>query len=266
MRVYFCFLLLACVHPCVTQMPVDHLKQLRKRAKKAIAKRAAKRVAAYKQRLIQRLPSQIELWRSRENRLLSVITAVHGISISALLVRECPDPPVEADPDTDDEGKKEDDNSDDHGVLNQSEKVLNGDVKRDPTTRPWTSSDAGVACLLCVACLFCVAFLLTTHYCATIVSAAALNISDKQRTRLQQQAMSMAQYCGLMSDRASTMLKFINVECPDNRGDVLTLFREKYPQYGLRSITLSVTKKMRKLFVCPACLFANQHTLTLTRY
>ena len=100
-------------------------------------------------------------------------------------------------------------------------------------------------------------FAYTPQYCATtIASAAALNISNKQRTRLQQQAMSMAQYCGLMADRASTMLNFIEVECPDNRGDVLTLFREKYPQYGLRSITLSVTTKMGKLFVCLlACSF-----------
>ena len=135
-------------------MSEDHLKQLRKRAKEAIAKRVAKRVTVYKKKLLQRLPSQIEVWRAREKRLLSVTTAFKGIGISALLVRECPDPPVEADPDTDDEGKKEDGNSD-HGFLIQSKKdVLNDDVTHDPTTRLWTSSDAGVACLLCVAVCF----------------------------------------------------------------------------------------------------------------
>ena len=41
--------------------------------------------------------------------LLTVITGKSGVSIEALLVRQCPDPPEENDPDTDDEESKHED-------------------------------------------------------------------------------------------------------------------------------------------------------------
>ena len=75
-------------------------------------------------------------------------------------------------------------------------------------------------------------------------SAAALTISEKQRVRLQRQALAMSQYCALMVERAKAMLRFLDEECPADAGNVLTLFRKRYPQYGLRAITLSVTKKI----------------------
>jgi len=87
--------------------------------------------------------------------------------------------------------------------------------------------------LSCVFFVLCVA-----------ASAAALTISEKQRVRLQRQALAMSQYCALMVERAKAMLRFLDEECPADAGNVLTLFRKRYPQYGLRAITLSVTKKI----------------------
>ena len=42
--------------------------------------------------------------------------------------------------------------------------------------------------------------------CHGYVTGVALNISEKQRRRLQQQAMAMSHYCGMMCDRAKSML------------------------------------------------------------
>lgn len=50
------------------------LKELRKRAKEAVAKRVEKRVERYKNKLKQQLPSQISLWSAREDRLLKIIS------------------------------------------------------------------------------------------------------------------------------------------------------------------------------------------------
>ena len=72
--------------------------------------------------------------------------------------------------------------------------------------------------------------------------------------RLQRQAMSMSHYCSLMVDRAKMMLRFIEDECPADAGNVLTLFRNKYPEYGLRPITLAVTEKFG-LGMCVLCVF-----------
>ena len=80
--------------------------------------------------------------------------------------------------------------------------------------------------------------------CVRAGAASALSISEKQRVRLQQQAMAMSHYCSLMVARAKMMLKFVEDECPADAGNVLTLFRQKYPQYGLRAITLAVTTKI----------------------
>ena len=197
------------------------------RAQKAIAKRSASRIASYKNRLSENLPSQIKLWQKRESRLLDLITGKSGISIAALLVRQCPDPPEENDPDTDDEeSKQEDKQKTDECKHNECARI---ESSSDPTVRGWTASDA--------------------------TSNQALDISEKQRTRLQQQAMAMMQYCSAMSSRASAMLKFIKKECPEGRGDVITLFRTKYPHYGLRWIARDVCEKLCKLFACPlACL------------
>ena len=90
--------------------------------------------------------------------------------------------------------------------------------------------------------------------CFPAASASALNISEKQRVRLQRQALAMSQYCALMVERAKTMLRFLDEECPADAGNVLTLFRQKYPQYGLRAITLAVTKKIGVLCVSCVCV------------
>ena len=102
-----------------------------------MVKRATKRVERYKNQLTEQLPSQINLWSAREQRLLKIISGTAGVSIAALLVRQCPDPPSEVDPDTDDESK-----TDKHEDTTTSEecKVSNNN---DPTTRPWTASDRG---------------------------------------------------------------------------------------------------------------------------
>ena len=203
----------------------EHLKELRSRARRAITKRNAQRIAAYKDKLCENLPSQIELWRKRESRLLDLITGKSGLSIAALLVRQCPDPPkeIDLDPDTDDEESKNADKENaDKRKKDEDSKVH----QTDPTIRMWTAHD--------------------------VASSQALDISEKQRLRLQQQAMAMMQYCSAMSSRASAMLKFIKKECPERRGDVITLFRTKYPHYGLRWIACDVCEKLRKLlFGCP---------------
>ena len=109
-----------------------------------------------------------------------------------------------------------------------------------------------------VGCLFCpvptppASLINTIHVC--VVAGAALEISGKQRVRLHQQSMAMAQYCGMMCNRAKIMLRFIEKECPSNQGNVLTLFRKKYPTFGLRAITKNIIKKFRK------CVDACAHT------
>ena len=87
----------------------EHLREIRARAQKALAQRYRKRAEKYKLKLKQNLPSQIKLWNLREKRLFSVMTGSSGVSIAALLARECPDPPMEVDPDTDEESKVQDD-------------------------------------------------------------------------------------------------------------------------------------------------------------
>ena len=76
-----------------------------------------------------------------------------------------------------------------------------------------------------------------------------------------------------MVDRGKTMLRFITSECPDDRGDILTLFRHKYPELGLRAITQNVAKKMGRITYMHAHAHAPlppppppppNHTYTLT--
>ena len=130
-----------CVCFLVVQRTKHHLRELRARAQKACQQRCRKRVEKYKLKLKQNLPSQIKLWSRRENRLLSVMTGSSGISIVARLARECPDPPVEVDPDTDEESKVQDNvkflDSERGGAL-----VAETD---DPTIRVWTPSDTGTS-------------------------------------------------------------------------------------------------------------------------
>lgn len=58
-------------------------------------------------------------------------------SLDALLVRECPDPPVEVDPDTDEEETKTDEQT---TTLPEEEGKVD-DENNDPTTRPWTKNE-----------------------------------------------------------------------------------------------------------------------------
>ena len=118
------------------------LEELRKRAKEAVAKRVEKRVERYKNKLKQQLPSQISLWSAREDRLLKIISKKAGVSIAALLIRQCPNPPCEVDPDTDDETKTVDENIKVSDIT---------DNNHDPTIRAWTASDKGYSRL--PACL-----------------------------------------------------------------------------------------------------------------
>lgn len=99
-----------------------------------------------------------------------------------------------------------------------------------------------------------------------VASPGALQISEKQRVRLQRQALAMSQYCSLMIERAKMMLRFLDEECPANAGNVLTLFRKRYPQYGLRAITLSVTKKIGTSVVCVLLALRTFIYMCLCRY
>ena len=232
------------------------LEELRKRAKLAVKKRVAKRVERYKNKLKKQLPSQIAVWGARETRLLNIVSGTAGVPIAALLVRQCPDPPEEVDPDTDDECKTDE---------VRDEKEANANISTDdPTLREWTESDQSEFLPVCPP-LSPITHTTVAYVCA--VSGVALEISEKQRVRLQQQAMSMAQYCGMMHNRAKSMLRFIQKECPSNRGDVLTQFKKKYPMYGLRTMTMNIIKKFGKfvLFLFASCLLVS-HTHTHTHH
>ena len=173
-----------------------HLKEIRKRAKEAVANRIRKRVAKYKSRLRTNLPSQIKKWTEREKRLIDVITG--AASLDALLVRECPDPPVEVDPDTDEEETKTDEQTTtlpEEGKVDDIDDVDN--ENNDPTTRPWTKNEE-----TSTSVGDCSASLLAQHSPPPFThtaSAAALEISQKQRSRLLQQAMAMSRYCSKVS-------------------------------------------------------------------
>lgn len=115
-----------------------HLKEIRRRAKAAVQKRLCIRVAKYKVKLRKNLPPQIEAWSKREKRLIAAITG--AVPLDALLVRECPDPPVEVDPDTDEEETKTNE-----PTTTLPEGKLDGvdddDDNDDPTTRSWTKNE-----------------------------------------------------------------------------------------------------------------------------
>ena len=106
--VFFVFLLII----AWSQDNQDLLRELKKREKEAMVKRATKRVERYKNQLAEQLSSQINVWSAREQRLLKIISGTDGVSIAALL----PDPPSEVDPDTDDESKKDDEYHNIRGV------------------------------------------------------------------------------------------------------------------------------------------------------
>ena len=118
------------------------LKELRKRTRNAVVKRVAKRAERYKNRLKEQLPSQIIIWSAREDRLLKIISGITGVPIASLLVRQCPDPPVEADPDID--GKSKQHHEEDKCISNETEVSNNMLDPNDPTIRPWTESDKGL--------------------------------------------------------------------------------------------------------------------------
>ena len=90
---------------CV-QMRKLFLRELREKSKQAFVKKERKRIDAYKRGLRTSLPLEIKLWGERETRLLGIISGTAGLSNAVLLMRECPDPPVEIDPDTDEESKQ----------------------------------------------------------------------------------------------------------------------------------------------------------------
>ena len=114
------------------------MKEIRRRAKAAVQKRLCIRVAKYKVKLRKNLPPQIEAWSKREKRLIAAITG--AVPLDALLVRECPDPPVEVDPDTDEEETKTNE-----PTTTLPEGKLDGvdddDDNDDPTTRSWTKNE-----------------------------------------------------------------------------------------------------------------------------
>ena len=64
-----------------------------------------------------------------------------GLSSSALLVRECADPPLEVDPDTDEEESKMEDKTMQDKTMQVTK--TNCETRHDPTTREWSSRDKG---------------------------------------------------------------------------------------------------------------------------
>jgi len=114
------------------------LREIRKKSKQAIANREKKRIDAYKRGLKTSLPLEIKLWGARELRLLDIISGAAGLSNAVLLMRECPDPPVEIDPDTDEESKQTEAKTCETKIAKRRI-----DNTEDPTIRAWSSSDSG---------------------------------------------------------------------------------------------------------------------------
>lgn len=112
------------------------LREIRKKSKQAIAKREQKRIDAYKRGLRTSLPLEIKLWGARESRLFEIISGAAGLSNAVLLTRECPDPPAEIDPDTDEESKQVE-------AKTCETAPYPIDNTEDPTIRAWSSSDSG---------------------------------------------------------------------------------------------------------------------------
>ena len=130
----------------------------------------------------EQLPSQILLngVAAREDRLLKIISGTAQVSITSLLLRQCPDPPSEVDPDTDDESKN-DKHEYDHATKPKC-KQFNG----DPTTRPWTTSDSGPSSPYRTPFSPLHPPPLHTTYtrCMCSASGVTLEISEKQRVSL----------------------------------------------------------------------------------
>ena len=127
---------------CHVQTRKFFLKELRKKSKQVIAKRDKQRIDAYKKGLRTSLPSEIELWGAREARLLAIISGSSGLSKAVLLSRECPDPPVEMDPDTDEESKQTETQITETTTSRINNNANTKDSK-DPTVRMWNSKDSG---------------------------------------------------------------------------------------------------------------------------
>ena len=127
--------------PFVQKKRIQLLRELKQKSKQAFAKRVQKRIDAYKTVLRTSLPSEIELWGARESRLLSIISGSAGLSNAVLLTRECPDPPVEIDPDTDEESKQTE--ATDVCETKKRPRINDARNTEDPTIRPWDPSDAG---------------------------------------------------------------------------------------------------------------------------
>lgn len=134
----FCFYLM-----CHVQVRKFFLRELRQKSKKLIAKRDKQRIDAYKNGLRISLPTEIELWGAREARLLAIISGSAGLSNAVLLLRECPDPPVEMDPDTDEESKQTETKITETTTSRINHKQTNTKDSTDPTVRMWNSSDSG---------------------------------------------------------------------------------------------------------------------------
>ena len=115
------------------------LREIRKKSKQAIAKREQKRIDAYKRGLRTSLPLEIKLWGVRESRLFEIISGAAGLSNAVLLTRECPDPPVEMDPDTDEESKQMEAKT----CETAPHRIDTACNTEDPTIRAWSSSDSG---------------------------------------------------------------------------------------------------------------------------
>ena len=62
-------------------------------------------------------------------------------ALDALLLRECPDPPVEVDPDTDEEETKTDEKTTLPEGEGKVDDVDDDNGFNDPTTRPWTKNE-----------------------------------------------------------------------------------------------------------------------------
>ena len=117
------------------------MREIRKKSKQVIANKEKKRIEAYKRGLKKSLPEEIELWGARESRLLGIVSGAAGLSNAVLLMRGCPDPPVEIDPDTDEESKQAEAKICEYETTRKNlDTVCNTE---DPTIREWNSSDSG---------------------------------------------------------------------------------------------------------------------------
>ena len=141
---------------------------------------------------------------------------ITDVSIAAFLLHQCPDPPLEVDSDI--------------PIQMMNKKTISTNMLQHPSSKfrimpiCWLH-DRGLRPTEVRPLPLPLPALMFQYIITCTVSGDTLEISEKQRSRLQQQSMVMTQYCGMWDDVwicwDSDSLK---KKCPSNCDNVLTLF------------------------------------------